>query len=273
MWSSTCFGRHTAHHEEPKIALAASGFSYVEGCKTFSGTVYCAWQRPPTTRPTTFHVWKTRGCQCSFRLLVMGGVSPETCWASYKYGIIKFWYILASCWIFLYESYYDARIHEHHGRTIFQRNSDTSFWTGYVWLRIQTTDWTVNMVINRCVPQNARHFLTEHVNHYLPNKDSAACKELHSDSVTSAGRLAVNSETITRTSSCPEKPDSSQFAQGRLHFLTGFFRSRNFHSWMVHVTSWFGHWCLASFRLSLARLLSARHNFRAVIQTKPALSS
>jgi len=31
--------------------------------------VRCAWQRLPTTRPTTFHVWKTRGCQCSFRLL------------------------------------------------------------------------------------------------------------------------------------------------------------------------------------------------------------
>jgi hypothetical protein len=76
-------------------------------------TQYCAWQHPPTTRLTTFHVWKTRGCQCSFRLLMMGGVWPETCWASYKYGIIKCWYIVASCWIFLYESYYDARIHEH----------------------------------------------------------------------------------------------------------------------------------------------------------------
>jgi hypothetical protein len=81
---------------------------------TLSGTVwYCAWQRPPTTRPTTFHVWKTRGCQCRFRLLMMGGGSPETCWASYKYGIIKFWYTLVSCWIFLYELYYDARIHKH----------------------------------------------------------------------------------------------------------------------------------------------------------------
>jgi hypothetical protein len=49
-----------------------------------------AWQRLPTTRSTTFHVWKTRGCQCSFTLLIMGGVSPETCWASYKYGIINF---------------------------------------------------------------------------------------------------------------------------------------------------------------------------------------
>ena len=30
--SSTCFGRHTAHHQDPKTAIAASGFSYVEGC-------------------------------------------------------------------------------------------------------------------------------------------------------------------------------------------------------------------------------------------------
>ena len=64
---------------------------------------HCAWHHPPTTRPTTFHVWKTRGFQCSFRLLMMEGVSPETCWASYKYGMIKFWYIFTSCWIFLYE--------------------------------------------------------------------------------------------------------------------------------------------------------------------------
>jgi len=32
IWSSTCFGQHTAHHLEPKTALAASGFAYVEGC-------------------------------------------------------------------------------------------------------------------------------------------------------------------------------------------------------------------------------------------------
>jgi len=30
IWSSTCFGRHTAHNQEPKTALAASGFAYVE---------------------------------------------------------------------------------------------------------------------------------------------------------------------------------------------------------------------------------------------------
>jgi len=57
MWSSTCFGRHTAHHQELKTALAASGFSYVEGCWTCS-----CWTRPATTRPTTFHACKTRRC-------------------------------------------------------------------------------------------------------------------------------------------------------------------------------------------------------------------
>jgi hypothetical protein len=108
IWSSICFGWHTAHHQEPKIALAASGFSYVGGCWTcswwmLSGT-YCAWQHPPATRPTTFYVWKTRGCQFSFRLLMMGGVSPETYWASYKYGIITFWYIVAFFFIFLHET-------------------------------------------------------------------------------------------------------------------------------------------------------------------------
>jgi len=66
----------------------------------------CAWQRPPTTLPTTFHIWNTRGCQWSFRLLIMGGVLPETCWASYKYGIIKFWFNFASCWIFLHEFFW-----------------------------------------------------------------------------------------------------------------------------------------------------------------------
>ena len=77
--------------------------------------LYSALQRPPTTCPSTSHVCKTRVCQSSFRLLMMGGVSPETCWALYKYGIIK---ILMHCCIlldffFLYELYYDARIREH----------------------------------------------------------------------------------------------------------------------------------------------------------------
>jgi hypothetical protein len=107
IWSSTCFGRDTAHHQEPKIALAASGFSYVE---SFRHSVPDNVHQPHVQ--TTFHIWNTKGCQCSIRFPMMGGVSPETCWASYKYGIIKCWYIVASCWIFLYELYCDARTHE-----------------------------------------------------------------------------------------------------------------------------------------------------------------
>jgi len=82
IWSSTCFGRYTAHHQEPKTALAASAFAYVEccwtcSCWTLSGRIYlystllCStlyftlhstWQRPATTLPITLHVCKTRGC-------------------------------------------------------------------------------------------------------------------------------------------------------------------------------------------------------------------
>jgi len=36
IWSSACFGRHTALHHEPTTALAASGFVYMEGCWTCS---------------------------------------------------------------------------------------------------------------------------------------------------------------------------------------------------------------------------------------------
>jgi len=80
VWSSTCFGRHTAHHQKPKTELAASAFCT---CSWWTLSGY-AWQHRPTTRT------KSRGCQFSFRFLMMGGVSPETCWASYKYWIITF---------------------------------------------------------------------------------------------------------------------------------------------------------------------------------------
>jgi len=59
VWSSTCFRRHTTHHQEPKTALAASGFSYVEGCWT------CSWWALSGTTclmtPLVFHTWKFVG--------------------------------------------------------------------------------------------------------------------------------------------------------------------------------------------------------------------
>jgi hypothetical protein len=55
---------------------------------------------------------------------MMGGVSPETCWASYKYGIIK---ILIKCCIlldFLYELYYDEWIHKQQVSEIYLNIAD-----------------------------------------------------------------------------------------------------------------------------------------------------
>jgi hypothetical protein len=37
-WSPTCFGLHIAHHQEPKTAEVAFGFTYVESCRTC-----CCW--------------------------------------------------------------------------------------------------------------------------------------------------------------------------------------------------------------------------------------
>jgi hypothetical protein len=58
IWSSTCFGRHTAHHQEPKTALAASGFAYVEGCWTCGCWTLTASavsvQQPLIQQPSTY---------------------------------------------------------------------------------------------------------------------------------------------------------------------------------------------------------------------------
>ena len=110
------------------------------------------WQRPRLVF-RMFHVWKTRGCKCSFRLLMMSSVSPETCWALYKYGIIKFWYIVASCWIFLYELYYDARIHEHPTIELFSHcfHSEIYCWEfGLSGMWQCVTGWVVLSVSKEC---------------------------------------------------------------------------------------------------------------------------
>jgi hypothetical protein len=54
IWSSTCFGRHTAQHQELKAVLAASVYAYVKGCWTL--WLLDAISVQQTQRPTTFHV-------------------------------------------------------------------------------------------------------------------------------------------------------------------------------------------------------------------------
>jgi len=108
IWSSTCFGRHTAQQQEPKTALAASSFAYVEGCWTCSWWIFSGTVSPVPDNAHQLHVQQTSTYKKPEPASAVLGswwwaVSTETCWTSYKYGIIKFWYIVASCWIFLYE--------------------------------------------------------------------------------------------------------------------------------------------------------------------------
>jgi hypothetical protein len=68
-----------------------------------------------------------------FELLMMSGVSPETGWAIRKHWYNKFYYTVASCWLFLCILYYDARIHEHQiypiiCNTIFPTNTWCELW-------------------------------------------------------------------------------------------------------------------------------------------------
>jgi hypothetical protein len=79
IWNSTYFGLHTAHHQEPKTALAASGFSHVEGCWT------CSWWKLSDTDTVPNNVYQLHVQQPSTY------VNPET--AS---SVIGFWW-LAVC--------------------------------------------------------------------------------------------------------------------------------------------------------------------------------
>jgi hypothetical protein len=40
-----------------------------------------------------------------FELLMMGGVSPKTCWAIKKHWNNQFYYTVASCWFFLWDEF------------------------------------------------------------------------------------------------------------------------------------------------------------------------
>jgi hypothetical protein len=69
------------------------------------------WFNHDSCRQTQTYV-KPEDAITVFELLVMSGVSLEKCWAINKQWNNKFYYTVASYWLFLYDLYYDARIHE-----------------------------------------------------------------------------------------------------------------------------------------------------------------
>jgi len=92
---SACFGRHTAHHQDLKNCNCSFWFY-----------IHRSGRQPKT-------YVKSEAVITVFELLMMGGVSPETCWAIKKHCNNKFYYTVASCLFFLWVLNYDARIHEH----------------------------------------------------------------------------------------------------------------------------------------------------------------
>jgi hypothetical protein len=83
----------------------------------------------------------------------MGGVSPETCWASCKYKIKIF---IHSCILlyFLCELYYDARIHEHQVVILFSQAfertlSSPHLHTSFSVLFISQHCWAANATLHK----------------------------------------------------------------------------------------------------------------------------
>ena len=69
--------------------------------------------RQPSQQLATKTSVKPEAAITVLELLMMVGVLPETCWAIKKHWNNKFYYTVASCWFFLWDLYYDARIHEY----------------------------------------------------------------------------------------------------------------------------------------------------------------
>jgi len=133
MCGSTCFGRLPSHHQEHTTAVGASGITF--GGKRLqalpsNGKIRGSWcscmlpimggKTPETCWATSnkrqvINLWKyyillvelfalpsngkTRGSWCSCMLLIMGGETPETCWATHKLQVIS----LRKCCLLLVE--------------------------------------------------------------------------------------------------------------------------------------------------------------------------
>jgi hypothetical protein len=84
----------------------------------------------PSQQPATKNVCKTRGCNYSFWAPDDGRCVARKCWAIKKHWNKKFYYMVASCWFFLWVLYYVARIHEHQILNYISKRS--TFWVSVV---------------------------------------------------------------------------------------------------------------------------------------------
>jgi hypothetical protein len=96
---STCFGRHTAHHHGLKNCNCSLWF-YIRfwlpaAAMTEFPLSHCSGRHPKT-------YVKPEAAITVFESVMMGGVSPETCWAIKKHWNNEFYYTVTSFWFFLW---------------------------------------------------------------------------------------------------------------------------------------------------------------------------
>ena len=82
IYSSTCFGRFPAHHEELNDCGGRLWF-YLRIVVT---VVMCLWSARPRTQHDCHHDTKVKpqAATAVIELLMIGGKTPETCWAVSK---------------------------------------------------------------------------------------------------------------------------------------------------------------------------------------------
>jgi hypothetical protein len=95
MCGSTCFGRPHSHHQE--LNNCSSSLWFYRRSVVIAVLDAVNVQQQHVQQPSTYA--KPEPASAVLDSWWLGGVSPETRWASYKYEI-KFWYTVASCWIF-----------------------------------------------------------------------------------------------------------------------------------------------------------------------------
>jgi len=76
IYSSTCFGRFPAHHQE--LDCSGSLWFYLQSVVT---VVLCSWSARPRTQHYYHHNTKVKpkAATAVIELLMMGGKTPETC--------------------------------------------------------------------------------------------------------------------------------------------------------------------------------------------------
>jgi len=110
----------------------------------------------PSQRPATINV-KPEAAITVFQLLILGGVSPETCWAIKKHWNNKFYYTVASCWFILWDSnrtYSPCR-----GSVV-----STILFNSFYQTRTRSIPFILSMILNGLTPSNTAIKLT----HFFP---------------------------------------------------------------------------------------------------------